>query len=264
MTNDTSLGGTGIYATIDTSTVVRSEDLRLGSMRIHVARPESDSRTGVLLYPTIMGLDETMRACARAFAGSGMTAVVWDPYDGEDASGGIPQMLARSKQCEDRRVVRDLESIVDHMQSELGLASIAGIGWCFGARIGVLHAGSDERVGVLSAYNPTLWSPTPVSINGFPMSRQDFPGQTLDEFVLATSIRGPVQVSRPEHDFTQPKEYQRLVEALQTRQDPTFYEYYPGADHGFSYTPGEANARAHRFAWSATLSLFAMSLETAR
>ena len=231
----------------------------MDSLRIHVAQVAPASRAGVLLYPTIMGLDDTMRACAQAFVDAGMTAVVWDPYDGEDGNGEVGTMLAKSKEREDQDVVRDLKLIVDHMQHELDLASVAGVGWCFGGRIGILHAGSDHRIGVLSAYNPTMWSPTPVDIGIGMVGRADFPNQTMDEFVIAESIRGPVQVCHPEHDFTQPAEYRRLVEALYKRQDPTFYEYYPGADHGFSYTPGLANEKAYRFAWTATLSLFSTS-----
>jgi carboxymethylenebutenolidase len=254
---------TGIRSMAASATDVASEDRRVGSLRIHVAHATSGTHGGVLLYPTIMGLDDTMRECARVLASAGMTAVVWDPYDGEDGNGEVPEMLARSRRCEDPRVVEDLVRIVDHMVGELGIRMVGGIGWCFGGRLGLLHAGEDPRVGVLASYNPTIWSPTPVDINGRELSRADFPGQTMDEFAAATRIRGPVQVSRPEHDFTRPAEYQRLVDALSTRPDPTFYEYHPGADHGFSYTPGAANLRAHRFAWSATLSLLKLTFEEA-
>ncbi len=237
-----------------------SEELRLGSLRIQVAHASAPT-VGVLLYPTIMGLDDTMRGFARAVARTGMTAVVWDPYDGEDGNGDVREMLAKSKRCEDESMVRDLKRIVDHMQDDLSLSAVAGIGWCFGGRVALLHAGSDDRVGALSAYNPTLWSPTPVRIEGIPvpMSRADFPGQSMDEIALAGLVRGPVQIARPEHDFTQPAEYQSLMAALYERQYPTFYEYYPGAGHGFSYTPGPANEQAHDFSWAATLSLLSKS-----
>src|SRR5690349_4083268 len=95
------------------------EDRRLGGLRIHVARPALASDAGVLLYPTIMGLDESMRSLAKAFASEGMSAVVWDPYDGEDGNGLLPDMFARSKQREDHTMVRDLKLIVDHMQEDL-------------------------------------------------------------------------------------------------------------------------------------------------
>ena len=72
---------------------VRAENVRIGRLRVHVATAPS-SPLGILMYPTIMGLDEPMRRFARAFAEAGFTAVVWDPYDGEDGTGSIPEMLA--------------------------------------------------------------------------------------------------------------------------------------------------------------------------
>lgn len=233
----------------------------MDALRIYVAHAASAPEWGVLLYPSIMGLDDTMRGFARALAQTGVTAVVWDPYDGEDGHGGVDEMLARSRRCEDENMVRDLARVVDHMQDEMSLPAVAGVGWCFGGRVALIHAGSDDRVSALSVFNPTLWSPAAVLIDGLPapLSRSDFPGQTMDEFALASSIVGPVQISRPEHDFTGPAEYPRLIAALQERQHPTFYAYYPGADHGFSYSPGPANELAHRFSWAATLSLLSTS-----
>jgi carboxymethylenebutenolidase len=237
------------------------QDVRVGRLRIHVARPQRPSTAGVLLYPTIMGLNPVMRVLAASIADASMTAVVWDPYDGEDGNGQVVAMLDRSRGLEDEAMVADLRLVVDHMRDELGVTAIGGVGWCFGGRVGLVHAGGDDRIGALSAYNPTIYSPTPVDIEDVgPMSRDDFPGQTLDEFALAGSIRGPVQVCRPERDFTQPAEYERLVDALSARPDPTLYDYYPGATHGFSYIPGEANERAHRLAWASTLSLFSTTL----
>lgn len=256
-----SLGTTGPPSAGTGGSRLQAEDRRLGHLRIHVAQPADPTQAGVLLLPTIFGLTDDMRGFARDVAGAGMTAVVWDPYDGQDAVGGVPQLLAMSKQRDDPGVVRDLELIVDHLQAELNASSIGAIGWCFGGRLALVHAGSDHRVQAVCAYNPTIWSPTPVEVNGMPMSRADHAGQTLDEFALAAEIKGPVQVARPENDLTQPAQYERLIDALFAREDPTSYDYHPGADHGFSYSPGAANARAHRFAWAATIALLSTSLK---
>lgn len=242
---------------------INVEDRRLGDLRVHVAQPDDRTGAAILLLPTIFGLTDVMRGFARDIAGAGMTAVVWDPYDGRDAVDDVPQALALSKQRDDPGVVRDLKLIVDHMHAGLGCGSIGTIGWCFGGRLALVHAGSDDRVRAVSAYNPTIWPTTPVEVGGVLMSRADHPGQTLDEFALAAAIRAPVQVSRPQNDLTQPGEYERLLDALLAREDLTTYDYHPGADHGFSYSPGEANARAHRFAWAATIALLSTSLKGA-
>jgi len=203
-----------------------------------------------------MGIDAALRRFAQELAAFEMTVVAWDPYAGEPTSDVAMEMVHRSKACEDSKAIAELKLIADHMQAEFGLERIAGIGWCFGGRIGLLHAGLDDRIAVLSAYNPTILSSTPVEVAGVGVtSRADFPGQTMDEFHLARRIVGPVQVTRPAQDFTQPAEYRALIDALFEREAPTFYEYYPGVGHGFSYIPGEANERAHRHAWARTLSL---------
>ena len=243
-----------------TSDTFEAADIRLGQLRIHVAHPAQNSRAGVLLYPTIRGLDDTMRESAQVFADAGMCAVVWDPYNGEDVTGDVMHMLARSKECEDESMVRDLRSVVDYMQGELELASIAGIGWCFGGRVALIHGGSDERIRAVSAYHPTLWLDTPIDFAGRSLSIADFPEETLDVFALAASINGPVQICHPERDFTPQAAYDRLLEALRTRPEPTIYEFYPGADHGFSFALGTANEKAQRFAWAITLSLFSQCL----
>ena len=231
-------------------------DVQIGSVRVQVTSPRQGSPTGVLLYPTIFGINGPMSRFAAELADLQLTVVVWDPYRGEPADGSPREMIERSKGCEDHAVVEDLKLVVDHMQTELGLQQIAGVGWCFGGRIGLLHAATDNRVTVLCAYNPTMLPVTPVELAGIGVtSRGDYPGQTMDEVDLAQRIVGPVQVLRPEHDFTQSGEYQALADALFRREAPTFYEYYPGAQHGFSYTPGAENERAHRFAWPRTLSL---------
>lgn len=238
---------------------IRCEDIRLDALRIHVAYSAVQSGIGVILYPTIMGINEPMRSFAMALADEGLTGVIWDPYDGVEGTGVMPEMLARSRRREDHDVVRDLKRIVDYMQESLDLVSIAGIGWCFGGRIGLLHAGCDSRVGAMAAYNPTIWSVEGIELNSQKICRADFPGQTMDEFAVAANIRGPVQIAEPQNDVTRRQEYQRLMEVLQMRAYPSFHEYYPGAGHGFSYVPGLANQHAQRYAWRSSLSMIKLA-----
>lgn len=228
----------------------------LGAARAHVVAAAAPARVGVLLYPTIFAINPAMRRFAGELAERNMTTVVWDPYRGEPAGDSMPEIIEKSKTCHDEDAVDDLRQIVDHMHVDLGIERIAGIGWCFGGRIGLLHAALDHRVRLLCSYNPTMLSVTPFEVPGVGVvSRADHPCQTMDELALARRIAGPVQVARPERDFTQPAEYAALVDALFAREAPTFYEYHPGSGHGFSYEPGEANERAHRYAWAHTLSL---------
>jgi carboxymethylenebutenolidase len=235
---------------------VEVTEIAEGSARARVVAPSEPSGIGVLLYPTIFGVNAAMERFAGELAELGMTVAAWDPYRGEPISDDLMQMVKRSAAVEDTTAIDEVRAIADHMQAELGLRRLGGIGWCFGGRIGLLHAGLDDRIAVLCSYNPTILSPTPVEVVGVgTTSKADLPGQTMDEFELAARIVGPVQVTRPEHDFTQPAEYQTLVDALFRRPAPTFYEYYPGVGHGYSYEPGAENERAHRYTWAGTISL---------
>lgn len=239
-------------------------DVTLDAARIQVATPARPSGVGVLLYPTIMGNDQPMRGFAADLAARDMTVATWDPYAGAPTSSVVMEMVVRSKAFQDEAVIAELKAITGYMHGELGLKHIGGVGWCFGGRIGLMHAGLDPRISVLCAYNPTILPIAPVNIEGVGVfSKADMPGQTMDEFDLSRRIVGPVQVTRPGHDFTQPAEYDALAKALFERDTPTFYENYPGVGHGFSYTPGEANERAQRYAWMNTVALLSTLKPTA-
>lgn len=234
-----------------------TERRMIGQVSVSLTAPARPGRVGALLYPNIFGVGPAVSHLAEDLAARGITAVVWDPYRGEPVSDSVEEMLARSRKCNDEEVVADLRHVTTWMIDEMDLSAVGGIGWCFGGRLGLLHTGTDDRVGLLCSYNPTMWSSTPVEIYGRPTSRADFAEQTLDEFDLAARIGAPVQMCQPEADhLTQPESYERLVTALRGRGAPTVHDYYPGADHGFSYAPGEHNARCHRTAWAVTTGLF--------
>ena len=235
---------------------VETNELLIGSAHALVISPRGRSHTGVLLYPTIMGVNEPMRRVAGELAERRMTVVIFDPYRGDPVKGSHLEIIEKSNSLRDDHAVDDLTQITNHMKTALGLEKIGGIGWCYGGRIGLLHAALDNRVEVLCCYNPTMLSdPIEIEGHGIVVSKAAQVGQTMDEMVLARQIVGPVQLVHPAKDFTQPKEYDALSDALFSRGDPTFYEYYPGTDHGFSFFPGTANERAQKFAWPRTLSL---------
>ena len=235
---------------------VETNELLIGSAHALGISPRTRSHTGVLLYPTIMGVNEPMRRVAGELAERQMTVVIFDPYRGDSPKGSVKDIVAKSNALRDDDGVADLTQITNHMKSALGLKRIGGIGWCYGGRIGVLHAALDNRVEVFCAYNPTMLAdPIEIEGHGIVVSKADQTGQTMDEMVLARQIKGPDQLVHPQKDFTQPKEYHALRDALLGRGDPTFYEYYPGTDHGFSFFPGAANERAQKLAWPRTLSL---------
>lgn len=233
------------------------QEARLDKLRLFVARPARPGPTGVVILPTIAGANAFTRKTAQDFAAEAMTAVVWDPYDGQDAPPGMMDQLAWSKRITDSYAVDSLKRIVSHMMQTLGVERVCTLGWCLGGRFGLIHAGNDPRVSAVASYNPTVYSPTPVTMFGSTFSRADFAGQTMDDYATTRAIACPVQLARPEHDICQPAEYARLQEALFARSQPTHYEYYPGVGHGFAYSLDKpANVVAQRRAWASTLALF--------
>lgn len=232
---------------------ITTSDVRIDELRIHVARPTSGSTTGVLLYPSIAGLDEHMRAQADQLAHEGLTAVVWDPYDGHPPAGGRPAALELSKTFQDEDIIQSVTRVLDHMQDELGLTSFSAWGWCFGGRVALLHAGLDPRIGAVVAYNPTIWGDQVVEFGPMRFSGADFPGETTDVVAGAPAVNGPVQICHPEHDFTPQDVYDDLLTRLRERPAPTSYEYYPGVGHGFGQGPTDADAAARAHAWPRTL-----------
>ncbi|UOQ56375.1 dienelactone hydrolase family protein [Leucobacter allii] len=234
---------------------ITASDARIDELAIHVARPSGGSATGVLLYPTIAGLDEHMRAQAATLAEEGLTAVVWDPYDGNPPAGGRPAALELSKSFQDEDIITSVTKVLDYMEDELGLTSFSAWGWCFGGRVALLHAGLDSRIGAVAAYNPTIWGDQVVEFGPMRFSGADFPGETMDVIAGASAVRGPVQICHPENDFTPQDVYDALITQLRERSAPTAYEYYPGIGHGFGQGETDADAAARAQAWPRTLAV---------
>jgi carboxymethylenebutenolidase len=235
-------------------------EVRVGQARLHVVRAASGG-AGVLVQPTIAGVNDHMRTVAADLAANGFTAVVWDPFRGEPVSGDRMNQIQQAKALRDDRIIADLAAATEYMAGALGLNALGAVGWCMGGRAALVHAGQDTRIGAVSAYNPTILTDKVVEMWGARFTRADAPGQTMDEFALAGAIGGPVQVVRPGEDIAQPDDYARLTERLYARPHPTLVEYYPLASHGFSYTPSSpANIAAGRQSWASTLAMFKAAL----
>ncbi len=234
-----------------------SREVRSGSVRLLVTEPDRPTRSGVALLPTIAGIDSYMAQVADLLARDGHVVATWDPYDGKPVPAETMGQLALSRTIRDKDAMRGIRAVIDHLTGSLKLNAIATIGWCLGGRYALLHGGLDPRLAAVVSYNPTIYSPTPVTVQGHLLSKADFPGQTLEEFGIAQRIGCPVQLARPGHDLAQPAEYERLQKALYARAVPTRIDYFPEAAHGFAYQPRNAADRAAAaIAWAGTRGLF--------
>jgi len=252
------------------SRLTKSGKRQSGDLHMHIEEPEQDSDTAVLVLPRIYGVEEGMVNYAKQLTQQGMTAVVWDPYQGE-----APQpmngksALEWSRKLEDKSALSNIKRAIDYMDSELGFKKISILGWCLGGRFAFLAAANDSRVQSVTVYHPTIYPAQPTTINArevmpsksprgpatLTLHRDDVTGHTIDEFAEVEKITCPVRLIQPGKDLMQPADYDRLIGLLNQRSAITCVEYYPLASHGFSTRQEfEANAKAHSLSWPMTLS----------
>jgi len=247
----------------------RSRSYQSKSLTLHIEQPSQASDTGILLLPRIYGVEKSMVENSKEIASLGMTAVVWDPYQGNVAQPmNGATALKESRKLEDNAALSNIKSAIDYMSSELGIKKIGILGWCLGGRFALLAAASDSRVKSVTIYHPTIYPAEPTTINTrkvmpsktprgpaeLTLHRATVTGQSIDEFAEAKKVMCPARLIRPGHDLMQPADYEKLTDILNERTAPTNVEYYPLASHGFSARQEfEENALAHQVSWATTL-----------
>ena len=121
--------------TIRTETITRGE--RVG----YLARP-ADARAGVLLLPSVHGIDQYSKAYAQALAEAGLATVIWEPFPGSPPADTREQRAARLAPLTDATSLREMTWWLDLMAGELSLTKIGTAGFCLGGRYGLLLVGA--------------------------------------------------------------------------------------------------------------------------
>ena len=201
------------------------------------------ARAGVLILPTITGVDAPMKDRAAVLADAGLTSMIWDPYPGEPPPADLAEAQVRAPKLNDG-AVDSMADCVTHMLEKLKLPAVAVLGFCLGGRYAVLLAARDKRLFACVPYYPSI---------RIPMS----PNQTLDAVALASDIRCPVHMVHAGADqvFVQAA-FEKVRDALERRQAPTFVQVHPGAVHSFlrpDLQTVPANASATRLSWPPVL-----------
>lgn len=204
----------------------------------HVARA---GNSGVLLLPTIFGVNDFARATATRLAEHGLTTVIWDPYPGEPLPAAPPEGLKRSAAYSDAKAVGQLSQWLDAMTGPLGLERVGMMGFCLGGRYGLLLAVHDARLACGVAFYPTIEDP-----------RRD--NQEEDAAALAAGVTCPVHVVYPYGDHVTKREtFFRLDASLKQASVPVTTTIYPAAGHSFMEQPHEADREAADAAWPQAL-----------
>ena len=193
-------------------------------------------RAGVVLLPTIFGVNPFVREFAASLAADGISTLIWDPYPDEDLPQGFDAARARGGQLRDTPSLDAMSICVDFLMGELRVDHVGTIGFCLGGRYGLLLAARDNRIGACASVYPSIHAPRNAN-------------QEEDAVSRAAEIGCPVQLLYPGRDnVTSNETFYRLQQALQRRTAPTVVQLYPQADHGFMHNDGPENKIADRHA----------------
>jgi carboxymethylenebutenolidase len=230
---------------------IRANHINFAGLHSYVAQPESPSGRGVLLLPTIFGIDTFVQYIADSLAAAGFTTLIWDPYCGQPLPGTVPEASARAKTLEDEASLSGMSNCVGYMLGELHLKAIGALGFCLGGRFGLLLCARDRRLGACLTYYPSIRVP-------------QLPNQHQDAVALAAEINCPVQLVYPGQDHVIEREtFLQLQATLQKRQAPTIVQFYPEASHSFmtlDRSPGEVDKAAARISWPQAIAFLSACL----
>jgi carboxymethylenebutenolidase len=193
-------------------------------------------RAGVLLLPTIFGVNRFVTDFCASLAERGLTTFAWDPYSGEKLPQNFDEAVARARELRDGPSLDAMSISIDFLMGELRLDKVAAIGFCLGGRYCLLLAGRETRIEACVAVYPTIEAPRRAN-------------QDEDAVIRAGEIPCPVQLVMPGHDMvTSAETYLRLKTALERRPADTSVQIYPAAHHGFMHAPGAENEAAAKHA----------------
>jgi carboxymethylenebutenolidase len=226
---------------------IRTETLTIGDRVGYLARP-ADAQAGVLLLPSVHGIDEYSKAYAHALAEAGLATVIWEPFPGQAPAETREQRAARLAPLTDATSLHEMTWWLDLMAKELSLTKIGTAGFCLGGRYALLLSTHEWRIAACVSYYPTIETPP-------------LPGQSEDVVALAKTIACPVHMIRAGKDhLTSEDVFQRLQANLQSRDAPTIVQHYPHGDHGFMQRTGAPNETAIHLSTPQTIAFLTAAL----
>jgi carboxymethylenebutenolidase len=206
-----------------------SEYLEVGGATSYLARPTGAVTAGLVLIPTVSGINRFAREYADHLARLGYATLAWNQYPGTQDGLGGDEARAYAAKLTTRGCLDHLRACVDYVERDLSCSTVGMIGFCFGGRFTLLAAASDPRIAAAAAVYPSM--------------------HEAEEVTRAAEIRAPVQLVYPGQDHIVSRETFRALEAnLYARSAPTTILYYPDAGHGFMHHPSPANDAATRAA----------------
>jgi carboxymethylenebutenolidase len=165
----------------------RSQEIKQSGLFGFLAQPDTPTKAGIVVLPTIFGVHAFARGYAETLARAGLAAAVWDHYEGLPLTTDYEESKNRARTLTDPKMHEAIKAWIDYMLSELQLTSIGVIGFCMGGRYAPMVATRDKRIKACAAVYPSIENP-----------RQ--PQRAEDALALAAEITCPALVVQPGHD----------------------------------------------------------------
>jgi carboxymethylenebutenolidase len=201
----------------------RSQQIKQSGLFGFLAQPDAPTKSGVVILPTIFGVNSFVRDYAETLARAGLAAAVWDHYEGLPLTTDYEESKARARKLSDAGMHAAAGKWIDYMLGDLQLTSVGVLGFCLGGRYVLMAAARDQRIKTCAAVYPSIDMPR-------------HPNQEQDALAIAADIGCPVHVVQPGHDHVaSPETYATLKQTLLKRPAPTIWQYYPDAEHGFMH-----------------------------
>lgn len=216
-----------------------------GPLYGYLAKPDAGARAGILILPTIFGVNTFARGYADRLADAGFVAAVWDLNSGLPLTPEYEECIKRARTLTDTSAGQMIGQWIDALFADHGVSTLGVVGFCIGGRFAFLQAARDKRIAACAAAYPSIESPR-------------LANQELDAVALAAEVACPVHMLRPGIDHvSSPETYEALTQSLLRRRAPTTIGIYPEAEHGFMHRPTpDANVAATKLAAPQLLGFF--------
>lgn len=206
-------------------------------------RPVTTLRGGIVIFPTIVGVNPHMERRAAMLAEAGFAVLIADFYGEQPADFAAAGALAATLREDTAHYRARLAAAVSAMRSVMPLARLSAIGFCMGGQAVLELARAGEDLALVASFHGLLTT-----------------GRKADE---AAAHKPRVLVLHGDRDPLAPRDE---VTALWEELDAAGYDWhfhsYSGTRHGFTDPESDSrgleavryNASADRQAWAALMS----------